>query len=60
VNITAKELSGLHVGKTLIFNGQESKVINVEHDGEQVAILFADFEQILVNPNTPITIQEGK
>lgn len=85
MNITAKELSGLHLLKSITVQGERSAVtgqyfgINSQHEkisepkwggGFDYApgrltttltvLIDSGFIEIPVEPNTPITIQEGQ
>lgn len=67
MNITAKELSGQHIGKTVTIcrkNGKpwrQGQIKDIMHDSEHTHIDLENAIHLLTMPNgTPITIQEGQ
>lgn len=66
MNITAKELSGNHIGKTVTSPIGISGTIDAIHHEEDGTWVHLDpptasgVHTIVLNPNTPITIQEGQ
>lgn len=67
MNITAKELSGRHLGKTVTFvvpgyNGEPitKRLQQIRHYATFVSLHFSSTNSACVEPWTPITIQEGQ
>lgn len=67
MNITAKELSGQHIGKTVTINDDNPLTGTLDDTGiNQHGLVWVDLTRGLssflavLNPNTTITIQEDK
>lgn len=66
MNITAKELSGMHLGKTVTIPGNgtthNGRITKITQSYEATAIQIRDraLYGVHVPHNTPITIQEGQ
>lgn len=67
MNITAKELSGQHIGKTVTVEDRytnesvTSPLVAIWHSRVTTKLSFRNRnEDVYANPNTPITIQEGQ
>lgn len=67
MNITAKELSGMHLGKTVTvedrYTGESvtSPLVAIWHNRVTAKLSFRNRnDAVYANPDTPITIQEGQ
>lgn len=66
MNITAKELSGQHIGKTVTIPGKDATytgritMITQRYDATAIQIRDGALYGVHVPNNTPITIQEGQ